>query len=60
MKRLYRVEITVMVMSETEDSAKDLAANNAQPEDCDVFEAKSSPSSWYSAIPFGADDDSTC
>ena len=60
MKKLYWVEITVMVMAEDEDEAAEIAACEAISENCDAMIASSVPSGWYDAIPFGSDDDATC
>ena len=60
MKKLYCVEITVMVMAENKEEAAEIASREALPESCEANEAFSVPSEWYGAIPFGADDEKTC
>ena len=60
MKKLYQVEITVFVMADDKDEAASIASVEAQPEDCEVWEARSVQSEWWDAIPYGADDDMKC
>ena len=60
MKKLYWIDITMMVMAEDEDEAAEIAARKATPENCVGRLALSVPSEWRDAIPFGADDDLTC
>ncbi len=60
MKKLYCVEITVMVMAENEDEAAEIAAREATSENCEAMIASSVSSEWHDAIPFGSDDDATC
>jgi len=59
-KKLYHVEITVMVMAENETDAKLEAVSNADILDCEANSATSVASEWYDAIPWGETDDRTC
>jgi len=63
MKKLYEVEMIMMVMAEDESDAKLVAAQNASAENWDEFdayEADSVKSEWWDCIPWGSDDDKTC
>ena len=63
MKKLYMVEMMIMVMAEDKDDAIDVATGygvEISSHDCDVTEVVGVPQSWEDAIPFGADDDRTC
>lgn len=63
MKKLYMVEMMVMVMAEDEDEAIDVATGwgiEITSYDCDVTKVVGVPQEWEDAIPFGADDDRTC
>ena len=60
MKKLYYVQITVMVMADSCAEAAEVAAREATSEDCDAMIATSIPWDWNDAIPFGSDDDATC
>lgn len=60
MKQLYRVETIVMVMAEDAAQAEDVACAPTGAT-VNVYKASSVPSEWYSAIPFGTDNDNaTC
>lgn len=72
MKKLYRVDMMVMVMAEDEDEAINVATGwgiEIAPDDCDATEGSSGypygwedsyPYEWEDSIPFGSDDDRTC
>jgi hypothetical protein len=59
-KKLYHVEITVYVMAEDEVDAAFIATRECQPEEAEVYKADFVDSSWWKAIPYGADDDTPC
>ena len=54
MKTLYRVDITVMVLAESEADARSVACMNCCEEDADAHVAESTPADWYDAYPYTA------
>ena len=65
MKKLYQVEITLMVMAENEEDAleaiKDEVFGMIDVIECgEACEAKTVPEKWANEIPFNADGDATC
>lgn len=72
MKKLYRVDMTVMVMAENREDALDIGVGNAAPDDFEVYRILiplevyrilmplSVPDGWRSRFPFGQDVNETC
>lgn len=59
MKRLFRVKAVAMIMADSPAQAVAVALQNLKPLDCTAREVVSTPSEWYDAIPYGADEDAT-
>lgn len=62
MKKLYRVEITMMVMADDVFDAMAVAEQSVDQSNTGEFEvapATSTPSEWYDLVPYGSDDDLT-
>ena len=63
MKKLYKVEMTVYVVAETNICAVEAALEyevEIAPDDCQSVEVKTVPKNWETAIPWGEEDDRTC
>jgi len=57
MKTLYRVDITVMVLAESEADARSVACMNCCEEDAEAHVAESTPADWYDAYPYTTGDE---
>lgn len=54
--KLYRVEITVMVLARNELAARVLAASECRWDEAEAHEATSVPDEWWEACPYIQED----